>query len=41
MRLTDVLRAVETVGARRERSETVFMESVVTPGVVVSDFTVG
>jgi predicted Zn-dependent protease len=40
VRLADVLRAVELVGARRERSEIVFCESLVTPGAVVSSFPV-
>lgn len=34
--LTELLRAIELLGARRERSELVFMESIVAPGAVVS-----
>jgi predicted Zn-dependent protease len=40
VRLDDVLRAVELVGARRERSEFPFLESVVAPGAVLSAFPV-
>lgn len=38
--LADVLRSVELLGGRRERSELVFLESVVAPGAVVSAFPV-
>ena len=38
--LADVLRSVELLGERRERSELVFLESVVAPGAVVSAFPV-
>jgi predicted Zn-dependent protease len=36
LRLTDLLNCVEAVGTRRERGDSVFMESVVAPGIVVA-----
>jgi hypothetical protein len=36
LRLTDLLNSVEAVGARRERGDSVFMESIVAPGIVVA-----
>jgi predicted Zn-dependent protease len=36
LRLTDLLNCVEAVGVRRERGDTVFMESVVAPSIVVA-----
>ena len=36
LRLTDLLNCVEAVGSRRERGDSVFMESVVAPAIVVT-----
>jgi len=36
LRLADLLNSVETVGANRERGDTVFMESVVAPAICVA-----
>jgi predicted Zn-dependent protease len=40
LRLDELFSSVEALGARRERGETVFMESVVAPGAVVAGFPV-
>ena len=40
LRLDELFASLEAVGARRERGETVFMESIVAPGVVVDAFPV-
>jgi predicted Zn-dependent protease len=40
LRLDELFSSIEALGARRERGETVFMESVVAPGAVVRGFPV-
>jgi len=41
LRLADLFRAVERAGRRRERGETVFMESIVAPALLINAFPVG
>ena len=40
LRLDELFSSLEELGARRERGETAFMESVVAPGAVASTFPV-
>ena len=40
VRLDELFSSLETLGARRERGEAVFMESVVAPGAVTTSFPV-